>query len=56
MLIIHVQVSQERTGNIVDAKCRQLTASFVRDKNDGQSDCDFFNVRGSYPDRLLCLD
>eukprot|EP00730_Choanoeca_flexa_P003137 TRINITY_DN11302_c0_g1_i3.p1 TRINITY_DN11302_c0_g1~~TRINITY_DN11302_c0_g1_i3.p1 ORF type:complete len:779 (+),score=155.49 TRINITY_DN11302_c0_g1_i3:1682-4018(+) len=42
-LCIHPEVSQERTGNVVDAKCRQLTASFVRDKNDGQSHCDFFN-------------
>eukprot|EP00045_Choanoeca_perplexa_P011544 m.123032 g.123032 ORF g.123032 m.123032 type:complete len:798 (-) comp15669_c1_seq3:26-2419(-) len=42
-LCVHPEVSQERTGNVVDAKCRQLTASFVRDKNDGQSYCDFFN-------------
>lgn len=39
----HPEVSQERTGKVMDAKCRELTASFVRSKNEGKSGCEFFN-------------
>ena len=30
---------------MVDATCREKTASYVRSKNDGKSDCEFYNVR-----------
>ncbi|EDQ85349.1 uncharacterized protein MONBRDRAFT_34274 [Monosiga brevicollis MX1] len=43
-MCIHPDVSQERTGAIVDSRCRQLTASFVREKTaDGKSLCTYFN-------------
>lgn len=35
--------SGERNGSVVDASCRDKTASFVRNKNDGRSGCDYFN-------------
>jgi hypothetical protein len=44
-LCIHPEVAVEPiVGAVVDAKCRQLTASFVRNRQDGKSNCSFFNV------------
>lgn len=43
-LCVHNEIRHERFGKAVDAKCRELTASFVRAANDdGASKCDFFN-------------
>eukprot|EP00051_Salpingoeca_urceolata_P018231 m.254711 g.254711 ORF g.254711 m.254711 type:complete len:754 (+) comp19149_c0_seq6:448-2709(+) len=42
-MCIHEEVSRERTGKVVDAKCRTLTASFIRERHNGEALCDFFN-------------
>eukprot|EP00912_Choanoflagellata_sp_UC4_P001013 UC4_evm2s623 len=42
-LCIHEEVSTHRYGKIVDVKCRELTASYVRAKNNDTSKCDYFN-------------
>jgi DNA excision repair protein ERCC-2 len=43
-LCCHDSIKHERFGKTVDARCRELTASFVRAGNeDGKSNCDFFN-------------
>eukprot|EP00053_Salpingoeca_punica_P015640 m.144471 g.144471 ORF g.144471 m.144471 type:complete len:764 (-) comp16769_c0_seq4:286-2577(-) len=42
-MCIHPDVAGERDGKTVDAKCRTLTASYIRSRNDGHSNCDFFN-------------
>ncbi|EPZ33822.1 DNA repair helicase [Rozella allomycis CSF55] len=44
-LCIHEKVSQERFGKVVDARCLELTASWIRDsaKNDSQiKTCEFY--------------
>ncbi|CAG0918351.1 unnamed protein product [Notodromas monacha] len=44
-LCIHPDVSKERDGKVVDSRCHELTASFVRAKraeNPGIPCCDFF--------------
>eukprot|EP00038_Savillea_parva_P002094 m.110607 g.110607 ORF g.110607 m.110607 type:complete len:841 (+) comp10718_c0_seq2:518-3040(+) len=42
-LCIHPDIRSERNGKVVDAKCRGKTASFIRAKNDGKSECNYFN-------------
>lgn len=42
-MCIHEDISRERNGKVVDARCRELTASYVRSRNEGESLCDFFN-------------
>jgi len=42
-LCIHEEISRERNGKVVDARCRELTASYVRSRNEGKALCDFFN-------------
>eukprot|EP00035_Acanthoeca_spectabilis_P010032 m.177130 g.177130 ORF g.177130 m.177130 type:complete len:824 (-) comp14906_c0_seq12:885-3356(-) len=42
-LCIHPDIRAERNGKVVDAKCRGKTASFVRSKNEGKSECDYWN-------------
>ncbi|KAJ2757173.1 TFIIH/NER complex ATP-dependent 5'-3' DNA helicase subunit [Coemansia pectinata] len=44
-LCVHPRVSKERKGTVVDAKCRQITASWVRNKAKTEGNievCDFF--------------
>lgn len=46
-LCLHPTVSQQKWGKVVDAKCRNLTASWVRDKSKVDSNvelCDFYEV------------
>eukprot|EP00055_Hartaetosiga_balthica_P015491 m.91823 g.91823 ORF g.91823 m.91823 type:complete len:776 (+) comp8880_c0_seq2:139-2466(+) len=42
-LCIHSEVSRSREGSTVDAMCRSRTAAYVRNGNDGNSLCDFYN-------------
>ncbi|KAJ2706062.1 TFIIH/NER complex ATP-dependent 5'-3' DNA helicase subunit [Coemansia sp. IMI 203386] len=44
-LCVHPAVSKERKGSVVDARCRQMTASWVRNKAKTEGNielCDFF--------------
>jgi len=46
-LCLHPTVSQHKWGKVVDAKCRNLTASWVRDKSKVNTDvelCNFYEV------------
>lgn len=46
-LCIHPTVSQEKRGNVIDAKCRSLTAPWIREtaKQGGNVElCSFFEV------------
>lgn len=50
-LCIHPEVSKERIGKVVDGKCLNLTASFVRAKRVNDPDvpcCNFFEVSSVY--------
>jgi DNA excision repair protein ERCC-2 len=42
-MCIHPVVSKERHGAVVDAKCMNLTASWLRG-SDANEHCDFFEV------------
>ncbi|KAJ1722329.1 TFIIH/NER complex ATP-dependent 5'-3' DNA helicase subunit [Coemansia erecta] len=56
-LCVHPTVSKERKGAVVDARCRQMTASWVRDKarTEGNIElCDFFEkIQTLEPSELL---
>ncbi|XP_012941013.1 general transcription and DNA repair factor IIH helicase subunit XPD [Aplysia californica] len=44
-MCVHPEVSQERDGKVVDGRCHQLTASFVRNRHKTNSNvpiCDFY--------------
>ncbi|XP_059168670.1 general transcription and DNA repair factor IIH helicase subunit XPD-like [Physella acuta] len=44
-MCIHPEVSKERDGKVVDGRCHQLTASFVRNRHKNNPDvpvCDFY--------------
>lgn len=48
-LCIHPSVRREKSGTVVDARCRSLTASFVKERKDKGEDvelCIFHEVRG----------
>jgi hypothetical protein len=47
-LCLHPSVRRERSGNVVDARCRSLTAGFVREKKEKGEDvevCVYHDVR-----------
>ncbi|CAG8453984.1 8489_t:CDS:10 [Funneliformis caledonium] len=54
-LCLHPTVSKQKWGKTVDAKCRNLTASWVRDKvNENVELCNFYETLESYdPQELL---
>lgn len=39
-LCLHPSVKREKSGNVVDARCRSLTAGFVKEKKDRGEDVD----------------
>lgn len=43
-LCVHPEVSKERHGALVDAKCMNLTASWLREGANTGDGCDFFEV------------
>jgi len=48
-LCLHPSVKREKSGSVVDARCRSLTAGFVKDKKDRGEDvelCIYHDVRG----------
>lgn len=60
-LCLHPSVKREKSGSIVDARCRSLTAGFVKEKKDRGENvdvCVYHDVRGppnrkfSYPETL----
>lgn len=45
-MCIHPEIESERIGSVVDARCREKTASYIRAKTEDQASlCDFFNVK-----------
>ena len=46
-LCLHPSVKREKSGNVVDARCRSLTAGFVREKKNRGEDveqCEYHDV------------
>ncbi|KAG9300434.1 hypothetical protein G9A89_010059 [Geosiphon pyriformis] len=41
-LCLHPEVSKEKKGKVVDARCRNMTASWVREKGGNTKLCDFY--------------
>ena len=58
-LCLHPSVKREKSGSIVDARCRSLTAGFVKEQKDrGESVdvCVYHDVRLKHPDfAISCL-
>jgi DNA excision repair protein ERCC-2 len=53
-LCLHPSVKREKSGAVVDARCRSLTAGFVREKKERGEDvdlCVYHDVRSSDPHR-----
>lgn len=53
-LCLHPSVKKEKSGAIVDARCRSLTAGFVKEKKDRGEDvdvCVYHDVPHQYIDR-----
>ena len=51
-LCLHPSVRREKSGAVVDARCRSLTAGFVKEKKDRGEDvdvCVYHDVSGSDP-------
>ncbi|RGB34175.1 hypothetical protein C1646_760892 [Rhizophagus diaphanus] len=58
-LCLHPTVSQQKWGKVVDAKCRNLTASWVRDKSKFDSNvelCDFYETLEKHDPNELLMD
>ena len=50
-LCLHPSVKREKSGSIVDARCRSLTAGFVKEKKERGEDvdlCIYHDVRSHY--------
>jgi DNA excision repair protein ERCC-2 len=55
-LCLHPSVRKEKSGNVVDSRCRSLTAGFVKEKKERGEDvelCVYHDVRP--PFAKLCL-
>jgi len=61
-LCLHPSVKREKSGTVVDARCRSLTAGFVKEKKDRGENVDvciyhdvrcYLSVRGCSP--LICV-
>lgn len=51
-LCLHPSVKREKSGSVVDARCRSLTAGFVKEKKDKGEDvevCVYHDVRNPAP-------
>ena len=59
-LCLHPSVKREKSGNVVDARCRSLTAGFVKEKKDKGEDvevCVYHDVStSSNPWLAACAD
>lgn len=58
-LCLHPSVKREKSGAVVDARCRSLTAGFVKEKKDRGEDvdvCIYHDVRCYTPFFHRCLD
>ena len=57
-LCLHPDVKREKSGNVVDARCRSLTAGFVKEKKERGEDvdvCIYHDVRRYVKElRKLC--
>ncbi|RIA85174.1 hypothetical protein C1645_782436 [Glomus cerebriforme] len=58
-LCLHPTVSQQKWGKVVDAKCRNLTASWVRDKSKVDTSielCNFYETLEQYDPSEILMD
>ena len=58
-LCLHPSVRREKSGNVVDARCRSLTAGFVREKKEQGEDvevCIYHDVGLPLPRRCRFVD
>lgn len=58
-LCLHPSVKREKSGTVVDARCRSLTASFVAQKKERGEEvetCTYHDVRVSYDYQLRQTD
>lgn len=56
-LCLHPSVKREKSGAVVDARCRSLTAGFVKEKKDRGEDvsvCVYHDVRHTLPSPQHC--
>lgn len=57
-LCLHPSVRREKSGNVVDSRCRSLTAGFVKEKKERGEDvelCVYHDVCTSYTSKCLML-
>ena len=57
-LCLHPSVKREKSGSVVDARCRSLTAGFVKEKKERGEDvdlCIYHDVRQTYATNDLHL-
>ena len=54
-LCLHPSVKREKSGNVVDARCRSLTAGFIKEKKEKGEDVDVcvYHDASAHPDLLL---
>lgn len=58
-LCLHPSVKREKSGNVVDARCRSLTAGFVKEKKEKGEDvelCVYHEVRNCHMRRCDFAD
>lgn len=56
-LCLHPSVKREKSGTVVDARCRSLTAGFVKEKKERGENvdlCVYHDVRGLCPPHEFC--
>lgn len=57
-LCLHPSVKREKSGSVVDARCRSLTAGFVKEKKERGEDvdvCVYHDVSGALDLRMILL-
>jgi DNA excision repair protein ERCC-2 len=57
-LCLHPSVKREKDGNVVDARCRNLTAGFMKERKEKGEDiemCEYHEVGPSFRRAMLTL-